>query len=143
LVRPDGTISLGFYGDIKVAGLTREEIKVKVVEHLKTFLTDADLGLVETDRKTGKPVKVAPADTTRVLVQDDLNLWPDDSPRARSEKTLEKLEQILKAIEAKAPRGNKQAPPTPRQVVDHETRLFGIERKLDRLIKAVEGLKGK
>lgn len=143
LVRPDGTISLGFYGDIKVAGLTREEIKVKVVEHLKTFLTDADLGLVETDRKTGKRVKVAPADTTRVFVEDDLNLWPDNSPRARSEKTLEKLEQVLKAIEAKAPRGDKPGPPTSRQVVDHEPRLFDIERKLDRLIKAVEGLKGK
>ena len=29
LVRPDGTISLGFYGDVHVAGLTLPEIKEK------------------------------------------------------------------------------------------------------------------
>ena len=34
-VRPDGTVSLGFYGDLKVAGLTLQETKVKVIEHLR------------------------------------------------------------------------------------------------------------
>src|SRR3954447_1847018 len=31
LVRPDGKISLGFYGDVYVAGLSPDEIKEKVV----------------------------------------------------------------------------------------------------------------
>ena len=35
LVRPDGTISLGFYGDVSVAGLTISEAKEKVIAHLR------------------------------------------------------------------------------------------------------------
>src|SRR3954451_23440333 len=46
LVRPDGKISLGFYGDVYVAGLTIPEIKEKVIFHLRKFLTDEVLGLV-------------------------------------------------------------------------------------------------
>jgi len=45
LVRPDGTISLGFYGDIHVAGLTTDAIKEKIILHLRKFLTDDVLGL--------------------------------------------------------------------------------------------------
>jgi len=55
LVRPDGKISLGFYGDIYVAGLTIPEVKEKVVLHLQKYLTDVSLGLVEFDA-TGEPV---------------------------------------------------------------------------------------
>src|SRR4051812_36969929 len=40
LVRPDGKISLGFYGEVFVAGLTTTEIKEKIVLHLRQFLTD-------------------------------------------------------------------------------------------------------
>jgi predicted DNA-binding protein (UPF0251 family) len=39
-VRPDGTISLDYYGDLYVAGMTREEIKAKLVEHLRKQLPD-------------------------------------------------------------------------------------------------------
>ena len=46
LVRPDGTISLGFYGDVYVRGLTIEQAKVKVIEHLRKFIPDEVLGLV-------------------------------------------------------------------------------------------------
>src|SRR5947209_13188541 len=45
LVRPDGKISLGFYGDVYVAGLTTTEIKEKIVLHLRQFLPDDTLGL--------------------------------------------------------------------------------------------------
>lgn len=47
LVRADGTISLGFYGDIHVRGLTVEQAKVKILLHLRRFLNDQSLGLVE------------------------------------------------------------------------------------------------
>src|SRR5207302_4478309 len=40
LVRPDGKISLGFYGELYVAGLTIPEIKEKIIFHLRKYLTD-------------------------------------------------------------------------------------------------------
>ena len=45
LVRPDGKISLGFYGEVYVAGLTTREIKEKIVLHLRKYLPDEVLGL--------------------------------------------------------------------------------------------------
>ena len=55
LVRPDGTISLGFYGDVDVAGLTIPEVKEKIVLHLRKYLSDEVLGLVEINPETGEP----------------------------------------------------------------------------------------
>ena len=55
LVRPDGKISLGFYGDVYVAGLTVPEVKEKIVRHLQKYLSDEALGLVEVDEATGEP----------------------------------------------------------------------------------------
>jgi polysaccharide export outer membrane protein len=76
LVRPDGKISLGFYGDVYVAGLTIPEIKEKIIFHLRKFLTDEVLGLVELDPETGsakmdkenKPIIVEPKECDRVFV---------------------------------------------------------------------------
>lgn len=45
LVRADGTINLGFYGDVMVKGLTLEQAKVKIIRHLRAFLDDQVLGL--------------------------------------------------------------------------------------------------
>src|SRR4051795_9639711 len=55
LVRPDGKISLGFYGDVYVAGLTIPEIKEKVIAQLRKHLSDEALGLVADDRKPSGP----------------------------------------------------------------------------------------
>lgn len=76
LVRPDGKISLGFYGDVYVAGLTMPEVKEKIILHLRKFLTDEGLGLVEmdetgqpkVDKKTGKPDLIDPRDSATVFV---------------------------------------------------------------------------
>ena len=68
LVRPDGKISLGFYGEVYVAGLTTSEVKEKVVLHLRKYLTDDLLGLWEEDPKTQQPKPVEPRDTDRVFV---------------------------------------------------------------------------
>jgi protein involved in polysaccharide export with SLBB domain len=46
LVRPDGTISLGFYGDVHVRGLTTRQAKVKILLHLRRYIADHVLGLV-------------------------------------------------------------------------------------------------
>jgi polysaccharide export outer membrane protein len=45
LVRPDGKISLGFYGEVEVRGLTLEQVRVAIIKHLRKFLDDATLGL--------------------------------------------------------------------------------------------------
>ncbi len=77
LVRPDGTISLGFYGDIHLAGLTLPEAKVKIVQHMRKFLPDDTLGLVHINPDTGEPAidpktntvkRIDPKDTDRVFV---------------------------------------------------------------------------
>lgn len=38
LVRPDGTINLGYYGDMHVAGLTLAEIELKIEDRLKHYV---------------------------------------------------------------------------------------------------------
>lgn len=76
LVRPDGKISLGFYGDVYVAGLTLRAAKAQIVEHLSNYLTDEVLGLLERDHATGdyrrdqasQLVRKRPEETDRVLV---------------------------------------------------------------------------
>ena len=49
LVRPDGKISLGFYGEVYIAGLTISEAKEKVIYHLRKYLSDEGLGLLQMD----------------------------------------------------------------------------------------------
>lgn len=68
LVRPDGTISLDFYGKVYVAGLTTQEIKEKIVLHLRKYLNDEVLGLIEEDPETGKEVPVPPGESDRIFV---------------------------------------------------------------------------
>jgi polysaccharide biosynthesis/export protein len=76
LVRPDGKISLSFYGEVYVAGLTLPEVKEKIVLHLRKYLHDEVLGLVKADAdgnpimdpKTEQYVRIEPRDTDRVFV---------------------------------------------------------------------------
>jgi len=76
LVRPDGSISLGFYGDVQVGGLTVPEVKEKIIRHLRKYLTDETLGLVamdcngkpKIDRASEKPVMIDPKDSISVFV---------------------------------------------------------------------------
>jgi polysaccharide export outer membrane protein len=76
LVKPDGKVSLAFYGDVYVAGLTTTEIKEKIVLHLRQYLNDDLLGLwkIEDVNKTpdnpddDKYIKVDPKDSDRVYV---------------------------------------------------------------------------
>ena len=72
-VRLDGTISLGFYGDLAVAGLTRDEIKVRVVEHLRKYLSDEQLGLAVVDPQSLQPKAVPPLQSDRVFVADEVD----------------------------------------------------------------------
>jgi polysaccharide export outer membrane protein len=67
LVRPDGKVSLSFYGEIYVAGLTTGEIKEKIVLHLRKYLRDEVLGLYTQD-ENGNWQEVEPKDSDRVFV---------------------------------------------------------------------------
>jgi polysaccharide export outer membrane protein len=67
LVRTDGKISLSFYGEIYVRGLTQTQIKEKVILHLRKFIPDEVLGLMEQD-ENGVWVDVEPRDSNRVFV---------------------------------------------------------------------------
>lgn len=58
LVRPDGRITLGFYGEVYVAGLTLPEVKEKIVLHLRKYISDEVLGLLKV--KEGKDGTQAP-----------------------------------------------------------------------------------
>lgn len=78
LVRPDGRISLGFYGEIPAAGCTINQLKERIVLHLRKFINDEVLGLVERDLNTGElkrdpenPAEIwfkDPRETDRVFV---------------------------------------------------------------------------
>lgn len=115
LVRPDGTISLTFYGDLPVVGLTRAEIKVKVIEHMQKFITDESLGLVagRDGAEKGKPMRVPPADSDRVAV----DIHPNSPGRAGiADDDLERrIEKVLADREAK--NGARRAPARVRQPV--------------------------
>ena len=99
LVRPDGSISLGWYGDLNVAGMTRQEIKVKVVERLQKYLPDEVLGLKVTDPKTGKTAKVNPVDTDRVFVEDDLKYWPEPTAEQQLQSRRESMSKMQEQID--------------------------------------------
>jgi protein involved in polysaccharide export with SLBB domain len=44
LVRSDGRIVLGYYGDVDVAGLTESDARDKIALHLRKFSKDENLG---------------------------------------------------------------------------------------------------
>jgi polysaccharide export outer membrane protein len=43
LIRPDGTVSLGVYGSVYVNGLTLDEVKAKVEDHLSRFIHQPEI----------------------------------------------------------------------------------------------------
>ncbi len=75
LVRGDGKVSLGFYGDVEVAGLTIKEAKIKITLHLHQYLIDSALGL-SVYREVGGPVPPLPPPGT--IVDHDFSI--EDEP---------------------------------------------------------------
>jgi hypothetical protein len=104
VVGPDGTINLGFYGDVHVLGLNRDQIKVKVVEQLRKYINDESLGLIEVD-KQGQRHAIAPAESSRVFVDDAI--LPGEPRTAEAVRQLRgqvkdlnvKLDRVLKELE--------------------------------------------
>jgi polysaccharide biosynthesis/export protein len=107
VVRPDGSISLGFYGDLQVAGLNRDQIKVKILEHLRKYIQDEVLGLVS-EQADGSIKTIPPVESNRIFVDESGNyIQPiakggrDESKalNARIDELDAKLSRILKELE--------------------------------------------
>ncbi len=167
VVRPDGTISLGFYGDLKVAGLNRYQIKVKVIELLRKFLNDDILGLIRVDKAKKVATAIPPVETNRVFVDESPNYrppepGPEKRPQPKAGDLDEQIargrlslieERIRKAVEILEARqaGPKPAnPPDPKdhdavrraqfEQMDDELRLIMIKGNLSASLKELEGI---
>jgi Polysaccharide biosynthesis/export protein len=84
-VHSDGEVDLGHYGRVYVAGLTMVETKEKIVLHLRTYLSDEQLGLVEfSDSEPPVPVRrVRPSEAQCVFVDRTWLETNRDGPRWR------------------------------------------------------------
>jgi hypothetical protein len=119
IVRPDGTISLGFYGDLQVTGLYRNEIKAKLVNHMRKYITDEALGLIEFDEEIplrpkltkdaqGREIlqRIKPADTDRVFVDDSVDQATSlDDMNERLVKLEESIRQLTSRLDGSSPAG--------------------------------------
>jgi protein involved in polysaccharide export with SLBB domain len=82
LVRHDGTVNLGFYGDVHVRGLTTTQAKVKILKHLRRFLTDEVLGLIEINPFADDPQPVP----KQPRAQDPFELKLEEKPKENRNK---------------------------------------------------------
>ena len=106
VVRPDGTISMGFYGDLPVAGLNRNQIKVKLIEHLRKFICDEVLGL-KIFNGGGTFSVNPPLESNRIFVDESGNyIQPVTKGRddlkvlgGRIDELDAKLDRVLKELE--------------------------------------------
>ena len=69
-VHSDGTIDLGCYGKVSVAGLTIVEAKERIVLHLRRHLDDRQLGLIEFSESDPPAIlrRISPSDSSCVHV---------------------------------------------------------------------------
>jgi protein involved in polysaccharide export with SLBB domain len=71
IVRQDGTISLDWYGNLRVEGLNRSQVKERLVLHMRKYLSDEALGLGSRDPEEGRDAQpIHPAQSDRVFVDD-------------------------------------------------------------------------
>jgi RNA polymerase sigma factor (sigma-70 family) len=106
IVRPDGTIGLGFYGELRVAGLDRNEIKVALIDHMKKHLSWKSLGLV--DAQGREFAHASPLESNRVFVEE---VGQSSSPNERRNDDLErKLDRVLEELESLKSRVSESPP---------------------------------
>jgi RNA polymerase sigma factor (sigma-70 family) len=72
VVASDGTVNLGFYGNLHLAGLNRTQAKVKVIEHLLHAIEPVPLGLLVA-HSDNKLRLSPPAKSNRVFVDDSVD----------------------------------------------------------------------
>ena len=108
LVKPDGKISVSFYGEIPVRGLSLLQVKVAVIKQLRKYLTDECLGLITPilEEADEAPAGANPAGERKSIIpelpQGDVNPFegigdPRPSPdRPRSARTNSSLQHVAR-----------------------------------------------
>jgi protein involved in polysaccharide export with SLBB domain len=107
LVRPDGTISLGFYGDVNAKGLSLDQLKVAIIKHLRPYISDENLGLAV--RLADDPIEAPEPGTVKppmpaLPTEGKSPLEIDGEPKKRST-SLDRGVQTRQAARRAAPRG--------------------------------------
>jgi protein involved in polysaccharide export with SLBB domain len=87
LVRPDGTIALGFYGNIQVRGLTLPQIKVAIIKQMRNFIQDDQLGLVEMEDGDTEPPFIEHPARPEVPGRGKNPFEPDGAPQPPQQKS--------------------------------------------------------
>jgi hypothetical protein len=105
-VRSDGTIGLGWSGDLKVAGLTRLQVKSTLVLRLRRFVTDEALVLSMMD-ESGRVKDLLTDETDRLSIDDEPDLEPP-SLETRLGPLEEKFDRVL-AGPLRGPAGRRAA----------------------------------
>jgi len=159
LVRPDGTISLGYYGEVQVAGLTTTQAKTKIIHHLRTHLSEISLGVVRyLEAAPNRMIAPLPPPGT---IDDSLPL-PDNlelplSPRAEElpeiNETRDPMKQGLPSLppyplppNADTPKNRavpSDMPPPPTTNPNPPTQRGGGELAYDKLVDLLVTLKAK
>jgi protein involved in polysaccharide export with SLBB domain len=145
LVRSDGTITLGFYGDLYVKGLTREQIKSKLVIHLRKHMNDIVLGIITLD-STSDELMLSPQSSPPLeLIETPLRLEggtpvpsPPDPKGSSGGKTLDQgstksssaPSTKARSMPPRAQSGSslKHTPPTPSHVQRPPSRQQSVTR---------------
>jgi protein involved in polysaccharide export with SLBB domain len=120
LIRPNGTINLGFYGDVNVRGLTLEQVKVAVIKHLRRFLQDETLGLVMYD--VNADGNLAPGDLKPFELMNPLDPGPRDNRLRDQQKEKAKKDNAEEVAPEAKPRTRSISFPANRQRMKAATR---------------------
>jgi polysaccharide export outer membrane protein len=124
LVRPDGTVNLGYYGEVYITGLTLREAKEKILLHLRKYLSDFSLGLVKEDPETGEAIEIDPGESNYLMidvleynskvyyVQGDVSV-PGRMPSQGNETVLDAINNAGGLIPTSAPQNIRLVRPAP------------------------------
>ena len=116
VVRKDGTVNLEYYGELYVAGLNRKQVKEKLITHMRQYLSDNALGLVEPDPVDPKKMRPASGgiEMNSVVYVDDQPGDDNVSATRRVEELERKFQNLFQLMSTQKPAETKpQAQPTP------------------------------
>jgi protein involved in polysaccharide export with SLBB domain len=146
MIRPDGKVEIGFYGEVQVRGLTLEQVKVAIIKHLTKYLNDEALGLVTPEFEEQVEQPATPELPAGAVNPSQLDPDPKDNvksrsssripaiPRSRETRSASRhgagIRRAASPIRSKIVRISKQGPGAPSPVQNPITIPVGAEGKL-------------
>jgi protein involved in polysaccharide export with SLBB domain len=124
LVRPDGKISLGFYGEIDARGLTLEQLKVAIIKHLRRFLVDESLGVKAPELESLPPDPAAPEPQSDIPQKVQQPVVPGN--QAKTRRTAYRSTNVPLSSRQSLPLRRRAAQPVPIHLV--QSRLTRMSR---------------